>query len=305
MIRRAFTLVEVLVALVIMGFVTGMVMTVFQYQNRNWKTEADKAEVTMMARGTLDEITRTIRMSGGWLPDSMGGMKVYGSGNERLTIVINGKQWKDTVQGSTFIPSKNKFRIAVKDASKFSGDGFVCVSIKRPKVGAVAPDPAEKQEGPPLPPFRSFRILDRVVSSGGCGDSLVLDATQLTTGPTPYTWPEAIQAIAGSEVSNLDSVTYRKSGDTLYTKWNFQPEAVFALGVDSFRLWYWHPVDGWKDSLSGTKPSDRIEKVRIRLVMRTRKVDKKLLSQSPATRGYRFSKMETEVALRNDKLKHK
>lgn len=305
MIRRAFTLVEVLVALVIMGFVTGMVMTVFQYQNRNWKTEADKAEVTMMARGTLDEITRTIRMAGGWLPDSMGGLKVYGSGEERLTIVLNGKQWKDTVLGSTFIPSKNQMRVAIKDATKFSGDGFACVGILKPDVGAVAPAPALNPERPPLPPFRSFPIIDRVVSSGGCGDSLVLDATQLTTGATPYTWPEAIQAIDNSVISNLDSVTFRKSRDTLYTKWNFQPEAVFALGVDSFRLWYFHPVDGWNDSLSGTKPKDKVEKVRIRLVMRTRKVDNKLLSQSPATRGYRFSKMETEVALRNDKLFHR
>lgn len=304
MVRRGFTLVEVLVALVIMGFVTGMVMTVFQYQNRNWKTESDKVEVAMMARGTLDEITRTIRMAGGWLPPNYGGLKVYGKGEERLSILINGKQWRDTVLGSTYIPSKNQLRVAIKDASKFSGDGFALVNIRKPLAGAVAPAIAEITEAGEFP-YRTFPILDRVVASGGCGDSLVLDATQLTNEPPYYTWPQAIQAMAGSEVSNLDSVTFRKSRDTLYTKWNMQPEAVFALGVDSFRLWYSHPVDGWKDSLSGSKPANKIEKVRIRLVMRTRKVDNKLLSQSPTTRGYRFSKMETEVALRNDKLNNR
>ena len=303
MVRRGFTLVEVLVALVIMGFVTGMVMTVFQYQNRNWKTEADKVEVTMMARGTLDEITRTIRMAGGWLPDSAGGLKVYGNGEERLTIVINGKQWIDTVQGSTYIPSKNLLRVAVKDASKFSGDGHALISIDVPSAMVpAAPDIGDKthRDSPFL-----FRIVDRVVASGGCGDSIILDATDWSSSPRNFTWPEAIRATPDSPIRNLDSVTFRKSRDTLYTKWNFQPEAVFALGVDSFRLWYFHPVDGWKDSLSGSKPENKIEKVRIRLVMRTRKVDNKLLSQSPATRGYRYSKMETEVALRNDKLKHK
>ena len=145
-------------------------------------------------------------------------------------------------------------------------------------------------------------ILERISSTGGCGDSIVLDAGTLTDFPQSWTWSAAIGVQANTLVYNLDSVSYRKSGDTLYTRWNRQPEGVYALGVDSLRIQYWHPVAGWGDSLSGSTPANRIEKVRIRLVMRTRKIDKKLLSQSPVSRGYRFSTMETEVALRNDSL---
>lgn len=296
MSRRGFTLIEVLVALVIMGFISGMVMTVFQYQNRNWKTESDKADVAMMARGTLEELTRAIRMTGGWLPDVTAGLQVYGSGEERVTFVLNGAQWVDSARGSTFVPSEKKLRIAVDSSERFSQDGNAFLNLMVPPSSASSPTPGSVN--------RMFRlpILERISSTGGCGDSLVLDARLLTDSPNSWNWSAAIGVSAKTLVYNLDSVSYRKSRDTLYTRWNRQPEGVYALGVDSLRIQYWHPVAGWGDSLSGSTPANRIEKVRVRLVMRTRKVDKKLLAQSPASRGYRFSTMETEVALRNDSL---
>ena len=296
MSRRGFTLVEVLVAMVIMGFVSGMVMTVFQYQNRNWKTESDKAEVAMMARGTLEELTRAIRMTGGWLPDVTAGLQVFGSGEERVTFVLNGAQWVDSARGYTYIPSTKRLRVAVDSSERFSQDGNAFLNLMVPPSGSSSPTPGSVN--------RMFRlpILERISSTGGCGDSLVLDAALLTDSPNSWNWTAAIGVPSKTLVYNLDSVSYRKSLDTLYTRWNRQPEGVYALGVDSLRIQYWHPVAGWGDSLSGSTPANRIEKVRIRLVMRTRKVDKKLLAQSPASRGYRFSTMETEVALRNDSL---
>jgi len=296
MVRRGFTLVEILVAMVILGFITGMVMTVFQYQNRNWKTESDKAEVAMMARGTLDEFTRSIRMTGGWLPDGTSGLKVWGSGEERITFVLNGAEWIDTSRGYAYIPSSSKLRVAVDSAARFSQSGYALLDLMVPPSGSASPTVGSVNKSFRLP------ILDRVSSTGGCGDSLILDASVLTNSPNSWTWTAAIGVATKTLVYNLDSVAYRKSSDTLYTKWNRQPETVYSLGVDTLKLKYWHPVSGWLDSLSSANPANRIEKVRVHLVMRTRKVDKKLLAQIPATRGYRFSTMETEVALRNDSL---
>ena len=296
--RHGFTLVEVLIAMVILGFITGMVMTVFQFQNRTWKMESDKAQVAMMARGTLDEFTRSIRMTGGWLPDGTAGLKVYGSGNEKVTFVLNAMEWVDTARGFVYDPSTSPalLRVAVDSSERFSQLGYALLTLMVPPSGTSSPTAGSVNKSFRLP------IIDRVSSSGGCGDSLLLDASSLKASPNSWNWAAAIGVPAKSLVYNLDSATYRKSNDTLFTQWNRQGESVYALGIDTLLLKYYHPVDGWRDSLSGTKPANRIEKVRVRLVMRSRTIDKKLLAQSPSTRGYRFSTMETEISLRNDSL---
>jgi len=299
MARRGFTLVEILVAVVILGIVTGMTMTVFQYQNRNWKTESDKAEVAMMTKGVIDEMTSMIRMTGGGLMDNTVGLKVWGGGEERITFVLNSTNWVDTSHGFVYDPASRRLRIAIDSAAKFNPNGFVHVQLTLPAAGSSMPTPASVTR---LVPF-VLPVLDRV---GGCGqDSLVVDASTLYDPPNSWTWKEAVAVLASQLVYSLDSVSYRKSHDTLWVRWNRLPESVFALGVDTLRIMYWHPVTGWLDSLSGAAPINRIEKVRIRLVMRSRTLDKKLLSQRPATRGYRFSVLETEVALRNENLINK
>lgn len=299
MARRGFTLVEILVATVILGIVAASTMAVLQYQNRNWRVEGDRAEVAMATKGVIDEMSRMIRMTGGGLRDSTVGLKVWGSGPERITFVMNSNNWVDTSRGSTWDPSTGRLSIAVDSAAKFNPMGYVHVQLTFPPAGSSAPTSASVTRLVPFP----MRVLDRV---GGCGrDSIVVDGAFLTAAPYSWTWPEAVSVLAQQLVYNLDSVSYRKSNDTLWTKWNRLPESVFALGVDSLRIQYWHPVSGWGDSLSGSAPADRIDKVRIRLVMRTRAVDRKLLAQRPSTRGYRFSVLETEVALRNDNLINK
>lgn len=297
--RRGFTLVEILVSVVILGVVAGMTMTVFQYQNTNWKTESDKAEVAMAAKGVIDEMSRMIRMTGGGLPDNTVGLKVWGSGEEMVSFVLNSNNWADTSSGSTYDPDNGRLSIAVDSAAKFNPSGYVQVQLDFPPVGSSAPASANRTI---LTPFM-LKVLERV---GGCGqDSIVVDVGFLQDPPHDLTWPEAVSVPLQRPVYNLDSITFRKSNDTLYTKWNRLTESVFAIGVDTLRLQYWHPVAGWRDSLSATSPANRIDKARIRLVMRTRKVDRKLLGSNPSTRGYRFTVLETEVALRNENLVNK
>ncbi|MCB9495475.1 MAG: type II secretion system protein [Fibrobacteria bacterium] len=296
MSRRAFTLIEILIALVIMGIVTTMAMTMFRFQNTNWKNGSDRAEASLMARGVLDDLARSVRMTGGWLPERTAGLKVWGGGEEQVTFVVNGSGWIDTAGGGTFEPDRKRLRIAVDSAGMFSQEGYALLSVKVPMGGAVAPAIGS------ITRMVRLGILERVGSSSGCGDSLVLDASTLVDPPFSWDWPQAVLVPAGTLVYNLDSVTWRKSHDTLWTQWNRQPPSVYALGIDTLSLSYFHPVTGWRDSLSGAAPVGRVEKVRIRLVTRSQKVDRQLLRQNPSTRGYRFSTLETEVSLRNDSL---
>jgi prepilin-type N-terminal cleavage/methylation domain-containing protein len=296
MTRRAFTLIEVLVAMVLFVSVGALVMMVFTNQNRSFKTESDKVDVAMMAQGTLDELTRAVRMTGGGLPDGAAGLKVWGGGEERATFVMNETRGVDTVSGSTYIPSRRKLRIAVRDASRFSDSGFARVTLLTPSPGNHAPFGSMSAR------IFTLGVLERVARSGGCGDSLVLDATPLVASPNRWDRVADVRAVSQTLVHNVDSLTYRKSGDTLYLRQNRQGETRFALGVDSLTFRYWHPAAGWLDSLSGAKPANRIDKVWIRLVMRTRVPDAKLGKQDPASRGYRFAILETEVSLRNTNL---
>jgi prepilin-type N-terminal cleavage/methylation domain-containing protein len=296
MVRRGFTLVEILISLVILGFVTGMAMTMFQFQNRNWKTSSDKAETVMMARGTLDEIARSIRMTGGWLPDKSAGIKVWGSGPERITFVLNNTQWIDTLRDLDYLPATRQLRIQIDSATNFSQGGQVMLTVLVPPTGATSGTTGNTPRTFQLP------IQERIASTGGCGDSLLLDASSLYDAPNSWTWASAIDRVVNSPVYNFDSVTYRQVQDTLMVRWNTLPETPFALGIETFSLKYWHPVAGWLDSLSGTAPANRIEKVRIRVVSRSRKPDSKLLAQQPSSGGYHRSVLETEISLRNDSL---
>lgn len=294
--RRAFTLIEVLVAMVLFVSVGAMVMMVFANQNRSFKTESDKVDVAMMAQGTLDELTRAVRMTGAGLPDATGGIKVWGAGEERATFVMNEARGVDTVAGYAYIPSRRQLRLAVNDASRFSDSGWARVVLFTPSPGAHGIPWAGGARN------YTLGILDRVAQAGRCGDSLILDATPLVSWPNLWTRSTDVRVGTNSTVYNIDSLAYRKAHDTLYLARNRQGEAVFALGVDTLHLRYWHPVQGWLDSLSGASPANQIDKVWIRLVMRTRVPDPKLARQDPSSGGYRFSKMETEVSVRNANL---
>jgi len=296
MIRRAFTLIEVLVAMVLFVSVGALVMMVFSNQNRSFKTESDKVDVAMMAQGTLEELTRAVRMTGGGLPDASAGIKVWGAGEERATFVMNETRGVDTVAGSSYVPSRKQLRIAINDASRFSDSGYVRVGLFTPSSGFHG------IPGSSMARVFTLGILERVAQSGRCGDSLVLDATPLVAPPNLWTRLGDVQVGRNSIVYNVDSLTYSKSHDTLFLRQNRQDSTIFALGIDSLHFRYWHPALGWLDSLSGANPANQIDKVWIRLVMRTRVPDPKLKKEDSKSRGYRFSIMETEVSLRNTNL---
>lgn len=278
--RRGFTLIEVLVAMILFVIVASLVMMVFSNQNRSFHTESDKAEVALMAKGTLDELTHAVRMTGSDLPEDEAGLKATGEG---VTFVMNERGGLDTVLNYSYDQGRQMLGVRVNDASSFSHQGNALLLL------TVSPSTVAS--------YRVLPISKRFASRGGCGDSLELDASPLL--PTATT---TIDAIPLSPIYNLDSVRYWKRNDTLLVQRNRLPPAAFAVGVDTLKWTYWNSNVGWKESVADMGAERRIDKVGIRVVTRNQSPDPKLREIDSKSGGYRFSVLETEVALRNTGL---
>ena len=303
---RGVSLLEILVSLVILGVVATVALFEFRAQSRSWKTESDKASVGMMAKGVLDELDHAARMVGGGLPPKVGGIKVWGPDSVRVTFVSNENGWVDTARGYRYIPGpppSGELRVAVDSVENFPYAGYARLDLLVPPTGGSAASVT-----------RTFTlgIKGRLAKAGCTSDTLVLRADSLLANG--WNQPGNIKVSGNVLVYRIDSVTYRKSHDTLYIHRNqyrnqdsvYNPLLPYALGVDTLRLTYRHPGDlHWSDSLSPASmgvPANAIAQVRIHLVTRSLAVDYKLLQQDPSTRGYHFSTLETEVTLRNDSL---
>jgi prepilin-type N-terminal cleavage/methylation domain-containing protein len=294
--RKGYTLVEVLVSLILMGIVVTMVMRMLQSQHQNWKAESDRADAGMMALGTLEEITRSIRATGGGMPPGIGGVRTWSPSTPGVTFVVNRSRWIDTVGGYTYVPADRKLRLAIDTAANFSDQGYALVTIRRPSF-------AGPLGVPNVDSAYLFPILDRVVAGNSCTtDSLVLDAGVLANAPNNWTNPANVMVSTNGLIYNIDSVTFRKSNDTLYSWANRSAPMVYALGVDTLRFQYHHPVAGWGDTLSSSVPPKALDMVRVRVVIRNRRQSQWLADHDPSSRGYRFSRVETEISMRNDSL---
>ncbi len=295
--RRGVTLVEVLVSLVVLVVVATMAMQVFRSQHQNWKSESDRAEVGMMALGTIDEISRAVRMTGGGMPRGAGGLKTWAVATPGITFVVNRSRGIDTVRGYTYLPTSRKLQVALDSAGRFSDSGYALLTVRTPAIAGPGGTPSVNTT------YR-LPILERVGRGGaGCTrDSLVLDARVLTDAPNNWTNATNIAVTNNTLVYNIDSLSFRKSNDTLYTWANRAKATVFALGIDSFRVQYRHPVAGWSDALSNSHPAKAVDMVRIRVVMRNRVKSQWLQTKVPSSKGYRYTRLETEVSLRNDSL---
>lgn len=298
MAKLGLTLVEILVALAIFMFVGSGAMYVLSSQNRSWKVASDKASMEQTAKATLEELSRAFRMTGSGLPDYSGGMKVFGSGEESVSLVMNEFGQTDTVQGWVWDIDAKRLRIAVRDASRFAYLGYARIDLRVPPAGLHAAAGL-------TPKSFTLGVVDRTNAKSSCGDSLILDVSPLQDAPNGWDVDGDIVPLNNGLVQSVDTLSYRKFGDKLYVKRNIQAETIFTTGVDSLQFWYHHPVMGWMDSLSPVFPSNIVNKVRIRLVLRTAKIDAKLLVQDSDSRGYQFCRMETELGLRNPNLTNK
>ena len=279
--RRGLTLIELLVAVILFTIVASLTMMVFSNQDRSFRMESDKAEVALMARGSLDELSRAVRMTGSGLPEGTAGVRVSGG---RLTFVMNERGWADIVRNSVYDETGKLLQVGIDSAALFSHQGYARLLLtvtSSPKANVYV-----------LP------IVKRLSRASGCGHSLILDVSSLNPPPGAG----AVAATPTTPIYNVDSLSYWKEGDSLMVQRNRLNPSVYARGLDILTWSYWNATAGWQTSLAGLGADKHIDMIRIRLVTRNQRVDAKLLAQDPASRGYRFSALETDIALRNTGL---
>jgi prepilin-type N-terminal cleavage/methylation domain-containing protein len=307
--RKAFTLPEILIALVIMVVVSSGVLVVFQYQNKNMITQRATAEMNLMAKGMSEELSRAVRMAGGVLPPGVGGLVTKGKGNESLTVVLNRGAGVDTTRlNSFYYPSaslvtsvgtfSNVLLIPMKNvAGIFTDSGYVATTVKVPEYPF---------SGTPAPSIDMMAILKILKISTGVvigpittGAVIIADASWFASR---WNYSSAVSITANNYVYAVDSVKYWKSNDTVFRKINRNDAAAFAVGIDSLRLQYNQPSGNttvWADSVVPANTSQQIQKVRIRMRVRTRQKDYALAIKNPSTKGHHYQIVESEVALRN------
>ncbi|MBK8801913.1 MAG: prepilin-type N-terminal cleavage/methylation domain-containing protein [Fibrobacteres bacterium] len=304
--RRGFSMIEILVALVIMVVVSSSVLMVFQYQSRNAGTQRAVSEMNLMAKGTSEEFTRTLRMAGGMLPPGNGGLRVWGAGAERVTVVLNRNGTVDTTREASFFvygtlgvgpqTFTHPLILPVRSVTGFTDKGYVLTTVRTP--------PKTFPVGTKPPPSRDTMIalpilgLFKSVSVAGIptGAVIVADGAHFAS---VWKWTESVRTDINTFVYGIDSVRYRLMGDTLMRRVNRNDSAPYALGVDSLRLQYQHPNGNWYDSLWGAAPAAQVEKVRISVKVRTRRKDYTLAKTNPVSKGYHYQVIVNEVALRN------
>jgi prepilin-type N-terminal cleavage/methylation domain-containing protein len=307
--RRGFTLVEILIALVIMALVSAGVLAVFQYQNRDASTKRDMAEMDLMAKGMMEELSRNLRMAGGALPPGIGGLKVYGSGAERVKVALNRNDGVDTMatpsqfnnapQTFTCCGTFQKFIVLpVKHvAGVFTDSGYVLTDVRVPPVGSP------NGTAPSKDTMIVMKILKLVASGGAVAVNgttinppfVIADGTWFASG---WNWTNSVQTNMNTLVYAMDSVVYWMSNDTVFRKVDRNPQGAYAVGVDSLHLQYQDPNGVWADSLTAGG-GGTIVMAKVRLRVRTRHADPVLLRANPSTLGRHYQTVQSEVTLRN------
>lgn len=305
--RRGFSLPEIMIALVIMVIISSGVLLVFQYQNKNMITQRAVAEMNLMAKGSSEEMSRTLRMAGGVLPPGVGGLVVKGVGPERVTVILNRGGGVDTTRaGSFFQPGpvmtvfgtfSNPIILPVRHVEGvFTDSGYLVTTVKVP--------PSTYPVGTTPAPTRDTMIVLPILklSPGFSIGPIAIGPVAIADGSwfaDRWPWPNSVVTSSNTYVYALDSVRYWCASDTIFRKINRADSAAYAVGIDSMRIRYMHPSGLWSDSLIGTDPVNQIQKAQVRIRVRTRQKDRSLESKSPATKGYHYQTIETEVALRN------
>lgn len=100
--RKAFTLIELMIVLLIFALLFGAMLTIMTIQDRSWRASQNKLAEQQEARRAMDEITRLLRQSS---PELIINATTYS-----VNITDNGTRI-DFYQGNTLPPKKITFKL--------------------------------------------------------------------------------------------------------------------------------------------------------------------------------------------------
>jgi prepilin-type N-terminal cleavage/methylation domain-containing protein len=101
--RAGFSLVEMMIALVVLGVIMGSALTVMRSQSRNFRLGGSKMELTQNIRYTLSTLDRVLRTAGSGVANNQP-MLVYADSN---TVVINANFASDIQDGNAVYINPN------------------------------------------------------------------------------------------------------------------------------------------------------------------------------------------------------
>lgn len=292
--RKGFTLVEVLVALVISTMVVSGVLLTLQYQFRNWVQLEQKAQMSQMSRGVQSEFTRVIRMAGGEMAAGTGGVRDLGDSGLCVLLNENSITWTPMDSG-VYSPGLRTFRVAMSKDPLFAPGMKLSLRVNAPPIGSPA---GTTRILDTLLDLKVLRV-DRPGTDTTDPDTLTFDADGLVPS---WGWTGALQAKKGMAAYAGDSICYRRRADTLMKfvqdVYRRRDSGYLAIDIDTFKVAYYVLNRGWSSTVSNLG-LDTVQKVRVRLVVRTHAPDPSLKRAKPATGGYKREATEAEYSLRN------
>ncbi len=84
---KGASILEVLIALAIMGVITTAVLRAYVVQHKNYIAQDDISTIQQSARASIDELTRQLRMAGHEVPNTLDAIEAYDTNPD--TIVLN------------------------------------------------------------------------------------------------------------------------------------------------------------------------------------------------------------------------
>lgn len=84
--NRGFTILEVLIAMVIMSVITTSIFELYITQHENYLIQDDITEIQQNVRASIDEIARNVRMAGYNVPDGIQAIYAYNTNPDTIVL---------------------------------------------------------------------------------------------------------------------------------------------------------------------------------------------------------------------------
>jgi prepilin-type N-terminal cleavage/methylation domain-containing protein len=122
--QHGFSLVELLIALLIMGVVTTAVFKTYINQHENYLIQEDVSVIQQSARASIDELSRQIRMAGFGLPVGLDPIVASNTNPDTITIRYQSSDCDTWLTAPMPQPSAE---LKCNDVSCFSNDSWVYI----------------------------------------------------------------------------------------------------------------------------------------------------------------------------------
>ncbi|MDH4158173.1 MAG: prepilin-type N-terminal cleavage/methylation domain-containing protein [candidate division Zixibacteria bacterium] len=123
--QRGLSLLEVIIALAVMGVVTIAIFQLYITQHKNYMTQDDISVIQQNARSSIDEIARNVRMAGHEIPAGLEAIAAANTDPDTITVIYNASGC-DTYLSDAMPQPSAELKCAT-DVSCFSEDQWVYI----------------------------------------------------------------------------------------------------------------------------------------------------------------------------------